>query len=347
MATKGVTLALQGGGAHGAFTWGVLDRLLEEDTLSVEGISGTSAGAMNAAVLADGLERGGREGARDALAGFWETMSRHSAFSPYRTGPLNPLGADYSPWAPWLNLLSQFASPYQLNPFQLNPLRELVEARIDFERLRSSPVKLFISATNVRSNRLRIFGNAELSPEVLLASACLPQLYQAVEIDGEHYWDGGYMGNPALEPLVSDCETSDIVIVQLNPTHRDEVPRSAAEIADRINEITFNSSLMREIRSLAAISRLVESGALTDPRYQRSYFHLIGAGDYLEHLGLYSKFDTHWGFLRELRDRGRARAAAWLAEHGEALGQRSSLDLDAWAPTYGHCEPPGMKKRSR
>ncbi len=330
---KTVTLALQGGGSHGAFTWGVLDRLLEEERVELEGISGTSAGAMNAVVLADGMEAGGREGARAALARFWRAVSERGSFGPYRGAGLGPWGG-WSPWGVWFDWVSQFLSPYQLNPANVNPLREVLESTVDFRRLRGCTcLQLFLCATNVATNHLRIFSREELTLDAVLASACLPQLFQAVEIDGEPYWDGGYMGNPVLEPLVGHCSSSDIVIVQIDPTRREGVPRTAAEIADRVNEITFNSSLMREIRSIAAITRLVEAGVIQDPRYARTYLHRVAAEEDLAGLGVHSKFDTGWGFLTRLRDLGRRKADAWLAENFEHLGERSTLDLREWDPT--------------
>jgi len=331
-----LNLALQGGGAHGAFTWGVLDRLLEESELDIEGISGTSAGAMNAAVAADGLERGDRDSARQALADFWWTISLHGAFNPYNSGPLGPWLAGPTPWALWLEAMARTLSPYQLNPFNINPLREVLAERIDFERLhRCQRVKLFISATNVRTNRLRIFRSHELSVDALLASACPPQLYQAVEVDGQHYWDGGFMGNPVLEPLVGQCDSPDVLIVQINPTHRTDVPRTAEEINDRVNEISFNSNLMREIRAIATATRLMHEGHIHDPRYEHVYFHLIADEEELGRLGVRTKFDTSWSFLTGLRDAGRRRAGEWLAAHGDAIGRRSSLDLSAWDPAGG------------
>lgn len=330
---KPITLALQGGGAHGAFTWGVLDRLLEDPRIEIEGISGTSAGAMNAAVLADGFNKGGRAGARKVLEEFWRAISRYGSFSPYHSRPYNPLGADWSPLALWFDLLAQMVSPYQLNPLNLNPLREVLENTIDFERLSSShAIKLYISATNVRTNHLRIFRNQDLCPEVLLASACLPTMHHAVEVHGEHYWDGGFMGNPVLEPLVRRCRSSDILIVQINPTYREEIPQFAHEIADRLNEITFNSSLMREIGGIAAITRMIERGIIQDPRYEKAYFHLIAADEALEGLGVRSKLDTSWPFLTQLKDKGRRKAETWLEQNFEHVGLRSTLNFASWKP---------------
>lgn len=332
--TKKITLALQGGGSHGAFTWGVLDRLLEDERIEIEGISGTSAGAMNAVLLAYGYEINGREGARKELRKFWKAISLKGAFSPYHSGIFNPLGADWSPLALWFDLLSQTLSPYQMNPGNFNPLRDMLEKTIDFDQLRKcGKIRLFISATNVNTNHLHIFTNNQISLDVLMASACLPYIHQAVEIDGEYFWDGGFMGNPALEPLVRRCETSDTIIVQVNPTFRQELPRFAADIADRLNEVTFNSSLMREIRSYFDVTRMIERGTIKDPRIERAYFHIISISPELHHLGVRSKLDTSWVLLKRLFDVGRNQAEIWLSNHFDDIGQRTTLDLEEWTPT--------------
>jgi len=330
---KKVTLALQGGGSHGAFTWGVLEGLLDNDNIEIEGISGTSAGALNAAVLVNGLEKGGREGAKSSLEKFWSRISSYGAFSPYHSGPFNPWGADWSPTAIWFDIISQFYSPYQLNPVNWNPLQDVLEGSIDFKSLcLSKKIKLFISATNVRNNHLHIFTNKDMRVEVLLASACLPYLNQAVLVNGEYYWDGGFMGNPVLEPLVRRCNTSDTLIVQLNPTHRENIPVTAQEIADRINEISFNSSLMREIRSYADVTRLIDKGIIQDQRIERAYFHLIAIDDEMAYLGVRSKLDTSWRFLTWLRDIGKEKARQWLEGNLDYLGNRSTIDLRSWTP---------------
>ena len=333
-ATKKITLALQGGGSHGAFTWGVLDRLLEDDRIEIEGISGTSAGAMNAVVLAYGYEINGREGARKELRKFWKAISLKGAFSPYHSGIFNPLGTDWSPLALWFDLLSQTLSPYQMNPGNFNPLRDMLEETIDFDQLRKcGKIRLFISATNVNTNHLHIFTNNQISLDVLMASACLPYIHQAVEIDGEYFWDGGFMGNPALEPLVRRCETSDTIIVQVNPTFREQLPRFAIDIADRLNEITFNSNLMREIRSYVDVTRMIEMGQIHDPRIERAYFHIIPIGQELSHLGVRSKLDTSWTLLSRLFSVGKQQVEYWLANHFDDIGLRSTLNLDEWTPT--------------
>jgi NTE family protein len=331
---KSVTLALQGGGSHGAFTWGVLDRLLEDDRIDIEGISGTSAGAMNAVVLAHGFEVNGREGARKELHDFWRAMSKKGEFSPYHSGFFNPLQVEWSPLAWWFDLLSQTFSPYQLNPFDYNPLRDTLRDTINFDQLRTcGKIQLFISATNVNTNHLHVFTNHEISLDVLMASACLPSLHHAVKINGDYYWDGGFMGNPALEPLIRRCQTDDTIIVQVNPTNKGNVPRTAMDIADRLNEITFNSNLMREIRSYVDVTRMIESGHINDPRIERAYFHIIPIGWEMNRLGVRSKLDTSWRLLKQLFSVGRRQADAWLAENFDDIGKRSTLDLEAWSPT--------------
>lgn len=329
---KRIALALQGGGAHAAFTWGVLDRLLEDGRLVIDAISATSGGAMNAAVLADGFEKGGAKGAREALALFWEAIAIAGAFSPYRSGAISPFGPNWSPLVLWLDWLGQTLSPYQLNPFNINPLRDVLAKTIDFDCVQScEKIRLYISATNVRTTGLRIFTAKELSVDVLLASTCLPQFYPAVEINGEYYWDGGYMGNPVLEPLIEECpDFADILVVQINPIHRDDVPRTAQDIANRVNEITFNASLMREIRAIAGVTRLIEAGMVKDPRYKCVYFHRIGAEEAFKGLGVRSKFDTNRSFLKRLRDLGREHAGRWLEEHLNTLGRASTLEPSDW-----------------
>ncbi len=337
MPAKSISLALQGGGAHGAFTWGVLERLLEDERIRIDGISGTSAGAINAAVLADGYHKNGPTGATEALKKFWRTMSAYGSFNPYHTGSLNPMVSAWPQTLIWLDMLSHVASPYQLNPLNINPLKEVLTKTIDFDCLRHcSEIRLFVSATNIRTNRLRIFTNKELNVDTLLASACLPQIHHTVEIDGEYYWDGGFTGNPVLEPLVNDCDANDILIVQINPTHRDDIPVTAQEISDRLNEITFNSNLMREIRHIAEITRLIEAGVVTDPRFHRTYFHIVHANEEMKQFAMHTKYDTAWPFLKTLRTIGRRESDTWLKANFDTLGKRSSLSIQEWAPKYWH-----------
>lgn len=331
-AAKPVNLALQGGGSHGAFTWGVLDRLLEDGRIAVDGVSGTSAGAMNGAMLAYGHAIGGRDGAREALERFWRKVSDAWTMSPLRTTWLDRVfgggGLDHTPAYQAFGAITRLLSPYQFNLLDLNPLRDLLREICDFDRLREAPIKLFVCATNVRSGKLKVFDPHEITPEALLASACLPQYFRAVEIDGEAYWDGGYLGNPAIFPLMYRCEANDVVLVQVNPIATDRVPRTANEIDDRVNEIGFNSTLMREMRAIAFVTQLIEEGRLRDPHHlHRIYFHMIEAEAEMARLGVSSKFNADWGFLTELRDLGRQRAEAWLATGFDALGARSTLDL--------------------
>jgi NTE family protein len=274
-----VDLALQGGGSHGAFTWGVLDRLLEEPWIKIEAISGTSAGAMNAAVLVDGWSRGGADGARAALDTYWRRVWRAAAFSPLQRSPLERLMGrwtlDTSPAYLAIDLMSRVFSPYDLNPMGFNPLRQILAESIDFERLAASPIKLFITATNVHTGRGRIFRNGQITPDVLLASACLPTMFQAVEIDGEAYWDGGFAGNPTITPLVRESDAHDTILVQINPRERLNTPRTAGDILDRLNEISFNSPLMKELRMIALLRQAADPGHGEGARWAGMRTHRI------------------------------------------------------------------------
>jgi NTE family protein len=326
-----VDLALQGGGAHGAFTWGVLDRLLEEAWLAIDGISGTSAGAMNAAVLADGHAAGGAAGARAALEDFWRRVSRAALLSPLRRTPLDVLlgrwTLDHSPAFVAMDLASRLFSPYDLNPRGLNPLTDILTETIDFARLARAPIKVFVTATDVRTGRGRVFRNAVITPEVLLASACLPTLFQAVEIDGEAYWDGGYSGNPTITPLVRECESNDTILVQINPVERPGTPRTARDILNRLNEVSFNAVLLKELRMIALLRQVAEPGECEGARWANRRIHRI-ASEQMTDLGYSSKLNAEWDFLCMLRDEGRRATEAFLAAHVEDLGRRSSLGLD-------------------
>ncbi|UYG09165.1 patatin-like phospholipase family protein [Halomonas sp. M4R1S46] len=331
---KRIDLALQGGGSHGALTWGVLDRLLEDDRLEIDAISGTSAGAMNAVILADGLYKGGRDGAREALLAFWRSVSEMARFSPLQRTFWDRLmgddSLDHSPGYLFFEGLTRLVAPAQLNPLGINPLRDLIEKCIDFDCVNACDrVKVFVTATNVRTGRATIFRQPELTVDTLMASACLPNLYPAVEIDGEAYWDGGYSGNPALYPLVDDRGCSDLVVVQVNPLVRRKLPDSAREIINRINEITFNSSLIKELRSIQLLQRLIEAEALELERFRAMRLHLIHAEHDIEELSASSKMNAEWSFISRLHDLGRAWADRWLADHFEAIGQHSTFDLEA------------------
>jgi NTE family protein len=326
-----VDLALQGGGSHGAFTWGVLDRLMEEPWLRIEAISGTSAGAMNAALLADGWMQGGAEGARDTLEAYWRRVSRAAAFSPLQRSPLDRLMGrwtiDLSPAYVAMDLMTRTLSPYDLNPLGLNPLRDILAESIDFDRLARAPIKVFITATNVRTGRGRIFRNAEITANVLLASACLPTMFQAIEIDGEHYWDGGYAGNPTLTPLVRESDAHDTILVQINPRERPGPPRTANDILNRLNEISFNSPLMKELRMIALLRQVADPGHGEGARWAGMRTHRI-MSDKLADFGASSKLNAEWEFISLLKDEGRKSADAFLAAHGEDIGKHSTADID-------------------
>jgi NTE family protein len=325
-----IDLALQGGGSHGAFTWGVLDRLLEDPRFLIVAISGTSAGAMNAAVLADGWTAGGAQGAREALDRYWERVSRAAAFSPLQRSFLDRLMGrwtlDTSPTYVAMDLMSRLLSPYDY--FQArNPLRSILLESIDFERLARSPIKLFITATSVRTGRGRIFRNPEITADVLLASACLPTMFRAIEIGGEAYWDGGYAGNPTITPLIRESDAHDTILVQINPTERTEIPRSASEILNRLNEISFNSPLAKELRMIALLRQVVDPGTGEGARWAKMRTHRIKS-DMLAQFGASSKLNAEFEFITMLRTEGRRAASDFLDAHGDDLGKRSTADLD-------------------
>ncbi len=341
---KMVNLALQGGGAHGAFTWGVLDRILEDGRIGFEGISGTSAGAMNAVALADGWYENRTEGAREKLENFWRAISRSGSFSitdkqqevldRFLSFWMWPLAgtqgiAKLFPTAPWANpFTSQLTSPYDVNPLNINPLRDVVEALVDFDRVaKCEDFKLFIAATSVHTGKIRVFGRHDVSADAVLASACLPFAFQAVEIDDEPYWDGGYTGNPAIFPFFTETQCEDIVLVQINPLERKETPKTSQEILERVSEVTFNSSLLREFRAIDFVNRLIDAGKLQGGDYRRNRVHRIDASEELAALGAGSKFNTSWAFFTRLRDIGRDAAGAFLDECYDDIGKRGTLDL--------------------
>ena len=326
-----VDLALQGGGSHGAFTWGVLDRLLEEPWLGIDGISGTSAGAMNGAVLVAGFAAGGAEGAKSALTAFWERVSHSARFSPIRRSPMDVMlgrwTLDTSPFYLAFDLASRVFSPYDLNPRGTNPLRDVLADSVDFSQLAASKIRLFVTATNVRTGRGRVFRNAEITPDVLLASACLPTLFQAIEIEGEPYWDGGYSGNPTITPLVRECNSQDTLLVAVNPVERPGTPQSAREILDRLNEVSFNATLLKELRMIALLRQVADPGSTEGAQWAHMRIHLI-ASALLSTLGASSKFNAEWDFLCMLRDEGRRCADAFLVANSANIGKQSSVDLD-------------------
>jgi NTE family protein len=326
-----VDLALQGGGSHGAFTWGVLDRLLEEPWLRIDAISGTSAGAMNAAVLADGWTEGGASGARAALDAYWERVAMAATFSPLQRTLIDRLlgrwSLDYSPVFVAFDLMSRLFSPYDLNPRGVNPLTAILDESIDFERLARSPIKLFITATNVHTGRGRIFRNAQLTPDVLLASACLPTMFQAIEIDGEPYWDGGFAGNPTITPLIRESDAQDTILVQINPRIRPGTPRAANEILNRLNEVSFNAALMKELRMIALMRHVADPGSGEGWRWAKMRTHRIMT-DMMTDLGYSSKLNGERAFLVMLREEGRRSAEVFLKAHANDIGRRSTADLD-------------------
>lgn len=329
--TRLIDLALQGGGAHGAFTWGVLDRLLEEPWLKIEAVSGTSAGAMNAVAMISGFAIDGAEGARHALHDFWERVAKAGAMSPLQRNPIDKVmgnwSLDSSPTFIAMDLMARMFSPYDLNPMGYNPLTDILAESIDFERLAKAPIKIFVTATNVRTGRGRIFRNHEITPDVLLASACLPTMFQAVEIDGDPYWDGGFAGNPTITPLIRESDALDTILVQINPRERAGTPRTASEILNRLNEISFNAALMKELRMIALMREMATPATPEGARWAGMRTHRIMT-DMMSDLGHSSKLNAEWAFLTMLRDEGRRAAAEFLADHGDDIGERSTADLD-------------------
>ena len=331
-AEKTVSLALQGGGAHGAFTWGVLDAILEDGRLAIELITGASAGAMNAVILADGWIEGGPDGARTQLEAFWRRVSLDGGLTEIqRTLFDRYLGfwcPDGSPVHLWLDAWTRSASPYETNPLDINPLHDLIDELIDFDRLRQMRgVKLFVTATNVWTGKGHVFERQDLTAAHVMASACLPMLFQAVEIEGEPYWDGGYVGNPALFPLFYNVESNDVLLVQINPIERRTTPRTAHEIQNRLSEITFNSGLLRELRAIDFVTRLIDQGKLSRDEYKRVLMHRIHGGEQLDAFTAASRLNASWSFFQDLRDLGREAARRWLARHYDAIGRRATLDL--------------------
>lgn len=329
---KPIKLALQGGGSHGAFTWGVLDRLLEEEHVEIEAISGTSAGAMNAAVLASGFAADGREGARRALDNFWGLIGEEGRFSPIQRTPLDRLvgswRVDNTPGFWFMDMIGRVFSPTQLNPAKLNPLKDVLAKSIDFDAIRyASRIDLYICATSVRTGKVKVFENRDLSIDALLASACLPFMFEAVEVAGGRYYDGGFTGNPALYPLVYAPGSRDLVIVQINPVFRDEVPMTAREIQDRVNEITFNASLIAEVRAINFVNRLIAAGKVDPTEYRRTFLHLIDSTPMLAELHASSKLNAEADFLIFLKGLGRATADQWVKDHWDKLGHATSVDV--------------------
>jgi NTE family protein len=336
--TKRINLALQGGGAHGAFTWGVLDQILSDGRISIEGISGTSAGAMNAVMLADGLGRGGRAEAQKRLGDFWRSVSSTGNLPALQQTVmerlLSPL--EGTPVQAWFNALSRYFSPYDVNPLNINPLKDLIERFVDFDKLRANTdLQLFISATNVQTGRVRIFPRAKITADAVMASACLPLLFRAVEIDGVPYWDGGYLGNPVIFPFFGTTATEDVLVVQINPLVRQATPMTSSEIMNRINEITFNSSLIGEYRAIDFVARLIDQGKL--PRglgpgqYRRINVHRIVLDHSGTHFDTFSRLSTDYDFFDMLHVSGKRAARRFFDEHFDDIGVKSTVDLAAEA----------------
>ncbi len=333
MEKKRLNLALQGGGAHGAFTWGVLDRLLEEKDLEIEGVSGTSAGAVNGACLIYGLIAGGNEGGREVLTEFWHKNSESQFFSPLKPTPLDRMlsrgNISYNPFFWAFSLISKYYSPYQWNPYQINPLRDLLLDVIDFGAIQKEKFhKLFLTATNIRTSKVKIFANEEISADAVLASSCLPHVFQAVEIDGELYWDGGYIGNPAIFPLFQCTQCRDLLLIQIDSINYQKKPHQITEIMDRATDISFNSSLMREMRAIRFVTKIIEKGFNDDGRLIKTNIHYISTGDLMNDFNGSSKLNVDWDWLTYLRDNGRQKADSWVREHYEKVGCGDSCDAD-------------------
>ena len=338
---KKVSIAMQGGGAHGAFAWGVMDRLLEEDDIYIEGVSGTSAGGMNAASVVDGLIHGGNAGARAKLDNYWREMSELAKkISPYQNKldqlfPMNiPMGngnhfnMDNSPGALMMNFMCKFLSPYQMNPLNYNPFGDFIKDFFDFAAIRASKErKIYLGATHVKTGKIKIFSNDQFCADALMASACLPYLFQAVKVDGEYYWDGGYIANPAIYPLIYDCEATDIILIKLTRTYCPKLPKTHAEIQERYNEISFNNCLVREMRAIHMITKMIDSGIIKDPNIKRMNMHLIMNEYAFRGLNQSSSLNTSWDFLQSLKEDGRNTADAWLKNNKRKLCEKqTSID---------------------
>jgi len=332
---KQLNLALQGGGAHGAYTWGILDRLLDEEDIDIAGISGTSAGAMNAAILVDGFTKGGRAQAKAALHAFWQEVSQYSSvFSPIRQNPLEHLqhgwNLDMSAAYGMYDMLSRMFSPYELNPLNINPLKNVLERVLDVKNLQAcSIIQLFVTATEVATGQPRVFKCEDITVDALVASACIPFLFQAVEIDEQAYWDGGYVGNPSIWPLIYNTKCNDIMLVQINPVTRAGTPKRAVDIINRLNEISFNTSLISEMRAIHFVSKLIERGDLDSKRYKRLNMHMIEAPAEMHELTASSKLNADWDFFLFLHGLGAEAMDNWLKAHKKSIGHATSFDVES------------------
>lgn len=351
MAKKIINLALQGGGAHGAYTWGVLDRLMEEESLVIEGISGTSAGAINGAVLINGYARDGRDGAKADMEKFWRQVSDAAAWGPLHKTSLDEMFTGWdmsaSPSYRWMDLMTRVLSPYMTNPLNINPLRNILEGMLDFKTIhKHHKIKLFVTATHVASGQAHVFDCKHVTTDMLLASACIPFLSQAVKVDGEYYWDGGYMGNPAIWPLIYKCRSRDVVLVQINPIHSEKLPQSADEIINRLNEITFNSSLIAEMRAIDFVARLIKMKRLSPRQYKEMRMHLIYDADRMHGLNASSKMNADWDFFLFLKDAGRRTAEHWLRHEWKHIGLRSTVNIREKFLLGPHKKPKGVQKKA-
>jgi NTE family protein len=328
---KELTLALQGGGSHGAFTWGVLEKLLEEDIFNISGICGTSAGAINAAIAVYGYHKNGKQGAIDLLSTFWERISIESAYSLVQPSLIDKMlsagNMEFSPGYNMFNIMSNFLSPSQWNPLNINPLKDILLDLIDFTKLKESKMKLFTCATNVKSGEAKIFTLKNVSVDTLLASACLPMLYKAVKIENEYYWDGGYLGNPPMYPLIRGTNTSDVLLVQTNPFDIKKTPEKSDEILHRINELSFNSSLIAELWLIEFKNKLLADGYDMGGQLRKINYHVICADNTLEQFDVSSKSNTSWDFLNLLRNRGREEATIWLKKNYDSIGKRTTAEF--------------------
>jgi NTE family protein len=333
---KKINLGLQGGGSHGAFAWGVLDYLLEDGRLDIDGLSATSAGSVNAAVLVSAMTNNNKDEARQTLHDFWEAVSQSQNTSLLSSNydirsfaeDASAFSLSNSPFYIMFDLISHIMSPYQFNPFNLNPLREIVENFVDFDAInKKSTIKLFLCATNVETCKVKIFSTPDISVDTVLASACLPFLFQAVEINGEYYWDGGYIGNPAIFPLIYNCDSKDVIIIHINPIVRRGLPRTASEILNRINEVSFNSSLMREMRAIAFVSDLIDTDRIKNHSMKKMLIHSIRSDEDMTKFDVSSKLNTDWKFLTYLRDRGRTVAKRWMKQNYDKIGTESSINI--------------------
>lgn len=336
--TKAINIALQGGGSHCALSWGILDKLLEDGRIKIDSISATSASAMNAIVLAHGLATGGNDGAREALYQFWKKISEAGLkYNPVRKTPIEEfwgISIENSMSYFLFNLLTKTFSPYQLNPFNFNPLRDILQESVDFDLIKSSKLlKIYISATNVKTGKIKVFDNNDISIDAVMASACLPLMFQSVNIDNEFYWDGGFMGNPAIYPLIYNSDCNDILILHINPIYRDQMPGTAAEILNRMNEISFNSSLLREMRAIAFVTKLIKNDWIKE-EYTKNlksiYIHAIRADVTMQNFSVASKLSPDWAFINHLFNEGYRQGNEWLLRNFNSVGKKTTIDIDEY-----------------